>query len=261
MENNKLYNNIITGISKSLKDVLDETLTTHPFNKIRNYLDKIKEQYDINIYVDKKNDINPYYKIAFKYDDIQLTVCSNISNDSLLHIKEELTKKFEYVGYMYLKSFSEDNKLYFIFTPNKQNIINMNEIDDNYLFHICPTSVIHKIKAQGFCPYSKNKIFSYDPRIHFCFNNTPLPELRLLRTQLEYGRYGTFNKHDYSLIILDKTKIKDTIVFYKDLDYNYGIYTKQNLESNIIVDVLPIYAIDNSEYISEKFKNNINKIW
>lgn len=43
MENDKLYNNIINGISKSLKDVLDETLTTHPFDKIRNYLDKIKE--------------------------------------------------------------------------------------------------------------------------------------------------------------------------------------------------------------------------
>lgn len=106
MENNKLYNNIITGIYKSLKDVLDETLTTHPFNKIRNYLYKLTKKYDVTIVPEFGN----YEKLTIEdlnennFDDIELKIVpNNVKIDLNSTIFNSIKTDMQLPGYFFSK--------------------------------------------------------------------------------------------------------------------------------------------------------------
>lgn len=258
MENNKLYNNIITGISKSLKDVLDETLTTHPFNKIRNYLYKLTKKYDVTIVPEFGN----YEKLTIEdlnennFDDIELKIVpNNVKIDLNSTIFNNIKTDMQLPGYFFSKEMFGDvyhngqERQYFIFSPNKQNTIKIpSKIINGLIYHVCPKNVVDKIKKIGFVPKAKNKLFNYDPRIHFFFSNTPLYEIKRLVYQLK-----DLTHKDYSLITVNTEQMKN-IIFYKDIDEEYGIFTKNNISPKYIESIEDIDG-NITDYIRIKLKN------
>lgn len=259
MKNNKLYNNIINGISKSLKDVLDETLTTYPFDKIRNYLYKLTKKYDIYIKINYgKRRLNVADIEEVKYDDIELYVIPNNEKiDTASNIFKNIVNDIQLAGYFYSKEMYGDvyndgtDRQYFIFSPNVQNTIKISSnIIGDKIYHICPRNVVEKIKRIGFVPKMKNKLFSYDPRIHFFYNNTPKYEMRRLVSQ-----FNELTNKEYSLITIDTTNLQN-VSFYKDIDEEFGIYTKNNIRPEYIVSVEDIKGISLYDYIAAKINNN-----
>ena len=96
MENNKLYNNIINGISNSLKDVLDETIGTLQLNKTESILiDTIFNDLDNQIYLSNKVSYNDYKDIPqLSSTDILFKIYSLYNKISFLLQKFILIIKF-----------------------------------------------------------------------------------------------------------------------------------------------------------------------
>jgi len=123
--------------------------------------------------------------------------------------------------------------------------------DDNFLYHICPRYVTEKIKKIGFVPKSKNNVFEYDPRIHFFFPNTPMENMRLIRQQLDDNNKSNGNRHEYDLI---KIKIPENVIFYKNIDCQFGIFTNENIKPEYIEDIKPIDGITMRQYREHQLK-------
>ena len=94
----------------------------------------------------------------------------------------------------------------------------------------------------------QNKLFNYDPRIQFCFSNTPLYEIKRLVYQLK-----DLTHKDYSLITVNTEQMKN-IIFYKDIDEEYGIFTKNNISPKYIESIEDIDG-NITDYIRIKLKN------
>lgn len=87
MENNKFYNNIINGISNSLKDVLDETIGTLQLNKNESILIAIIfNDLDNQIYLLNKVSYNDYKDIPqLSSTDILYTLSYDINKFNSEH--------------------------------------------------------------------------------------------------------------------------------------------------------------------------------
>ena len=92
---------LINDISKIVKNKLDETFTTHPLHKIKNYFNKIKEELNINIdeYKEPSNFIKTEYLITDYFDDIQLDITHKTNNLFTSEEKEKINNKLQLIGY------------------------------------------------------------------------------------------------------------------------------------------------------------------
>ena len=251
---NQLYKNIINDISKIVKNKLDETFTTHPLYKIKKYFNKIKEELNINIdeYKEPSNFVKTEYLITNYFDDIQLDITHKTNNLFTSEEKEKINNKLQLIGYKLTRTFIDNfNIEHLFYTPNRQNTLNSKLIKSmNYLYHICPNYVVDKIKEKGFCPKAKNKLFTYDPRIHFCIGTIPYEYLREL-TYLLDRQNNSNGEHKYSVI---KIKCPQNIKFYKDLDYPFGVFTKENISPDYIEEINDIEPLSFIELLNKNLK-------
>lgn len=258
----ELYNKIMVAVSKEVKRILDETLTTYPYDKVTNYVLKLQKELNIIILQDVDNRaINPGF-IPKEYlnnegcDDkkilVRLLTNDNISDD--LNLCEKIKKGLQILGYKFSNFYNDidTNIEYMSFIPNKQNPLNLNSAVFNithHLYHICPHYVTNKIKKIGFVPKPKNSLFKYDPKIHFCFLSTPYFELQELKRELDINNKSEGNNHQYDLITI---RIPEGLKLYKDLDYQYGLYTMDNIRPEYIENIENIDSISLQNYMLQK---------
>jgi hypothetical protein len=257
-----LYNKIMVAVSKEVRRILDETLTTYPYNKVTNYILKLQKELNIIIsqYIDERP-TNPgfipkEYLNDEGYDDkkiiVRLLTNDNISDNK--ELCEKLQNGLQVLGYKFSNFYidKDSNIEYMSFIPNKQNSLNLNSLVFNithHLYHICPHYVTEKIKENGFVPKSKNSIFKYDSKIHFCFLSTPYFELQELKRELDENNKSNGNDHQYDLITI---RIPKDLKLYKDLDYQYGLYTIDNIGPEHIESIKNIDSISFDDYMLQK---------
>lgn len=258
MTKEELYTQIMENISKVVKQTLDETLTTFPFEKIKNYIKKLETQLDITITKEKKlnNNVPDILLNDKKFDDMQLDIIKNDKSNFNKEEKEIIDNKLQLIGYKYLTRYMLEEQEHLLYAPNMQNTIAYNNFESmEYLYHICPKYVVNKIKENGFCPKSKNSVFSYDPRIHFLYGNIPYIQIRYLASLLDSKNNSKGNNHQYCLI---KIKRPNNIKFYKDLDSQFGIFTKENISSKYIEEISDIELLSFTELLQQNlFKLNL----
>lgn len=257
MDKNMLYNQIMEKIGIVVQQVLDETLTTFPLDKVNKYKDKIESNLGIIINPDPKqnNKINNKFLKSDKFDDLQLDIIKKDGGIFTENEKQIISDKVQILGFKFLISYIDpyNNTEHLFYTPNMQNVIDNNAYNGmEYLYHICPDYVVNKIKEIGFCPKSKNSVFSYDPRIHFVFNCVSIQRLRMLTFELDSKNKSKGNNHKYCLI---KIKTPENIKFYKDLDYRYGVYTKENIPPEFIVQISDLEPMSFNEYLQNLASN------
>ena len=256
-----LYNKIMVSVSKEVRRILDETLTTYPYNKVTNYI--LKLQKELNIIIEQEdNSIDDPGFIPLDllnnegFDDmkikVRLLINENISEN--IELCDKIKNGLQVLGYKFSHFYigKETNIEYMIFMPNKQNSLNLNSkaFDiTHHLYHICPHYVISKIKKIGFVPKSKNSLFEYDPKIHFCFLSTPYIELQELKRELDISNNSVGNDHQYDLIII---RIPQNLKLYKDLNYKYGLYTMDNIGPEYIENIENIDSISPMDYYLQK---------
>lgn len=75
-----------------------------------------------------------------------------------------------------------------------------------------------------------NKFFAY-PEHTYCFIEKTSPEeIYNLKQQLKQ------NEEEYCLLVLDVSRISETVCFHLDPNYKYGIYTKDNIPPTAIIE-------------------------
>ena len=252
----QLYNSIMEDVSKIIKKHIDETFTTFPLDKIKKYKDKLENELNIIINPDNKNTLNKEFLEITKFDDQQLDI---IKKDKGIFTKEEkqiISDKVQLIGFKFLISYIDNytNTEHLFYTPNMQNNIDIHKFKAiNYMYHICPDYVVNKIKEKGFCPKAKNSVFSYDPRIHFIYGTVSIQILRMLAFELDSKNNSKGNNHKYCLI---KIKCPENIKFYKDLDYKYVVFTKENISPDYIINVSEIEPMSLTEFIFQNLAYN-----
>lgn len=104
------------------------------------------------------------------------------------------------------------------------------------LYHITHISNKDKIMRIGLCPYSKNGLFNYPSRIYFFKENTP--KEALIKAAMALKRYSakSFKDDRYCILKIDTNKLKDNIKFFADPNYEYGLYTLNNIPPSCIID-------------------------
>ena len=260
MDKDELFNKIMDKISIVVKQTLDETLTTFPLDKVENYIHKIENELNIIIKSEFKNDVPNSLKNTTQFDDKQLDIIKRDYSDFTEEEKIKLSDKLQLIGFKYLISYKDNYEVeHMFYTPNMQNTIDLFKFNDmKYLYHICPNYVVDKIQKNGFTPKAKNSVFIYDPRIHFVYGFVGIDILRMLAYELDMKNTSKGNKHEYSVI---KIKIPETIKFYKDFEYNYGVYTKENIDPSYIVDIKTLPNMSFNEYFkniaSNQYVNNL----
>lgn len=190
----------------------------------------------------KKEIINKYF-----LDDWQFRIITSMNNIDIAIIIPQIYKNhslikddMETMGYF--NSISKPivingfNYIQMQFEPTYQDDI-LNDVKNmGILYHSTLTSNINNIKQKGFIPSSKNNFFDYPDRIYFSKGNTDMKCLINITVQL--ANVNKQNVTDYSIIVIDTSKIPDNVKFYYDPNYQDGVFTEDTLPSNVIKSVM-----------------------
>jgi hypothetical protein len=102
-----------------------------------------------------------------------------------------------------------------------------------FIFHTTPNKNIPKIMSIGLCPYHKNGLFDYPPRIYFFKGDTSISTIKKMVRSME--KENGFTNKNYSLLTIDTSKIGDEVEFYPDPNYQFGLFTYGNIGKEAIV--------------------------
>lgn len=190
----------------------------------------------------KKEIVNKYFLDDWQFKiitaknniDIAIIIPQIYKNPSLIN------KDMETMGYF--NSVSEVvvingfNYIQMQFEPKYQDNI-LNEVKNmGIIYHSTLTSNVDSIKQKGFVPSSKNNMFKYPNRIYFSKGTIDIRHLIDITMQL--ANVSKQNCNDYSIIVIDTSKIPDNIEFYYDPNYQDGVFTEEILPSTIIKSVM-----------------------
>ena len=159
-----------------------------------------------------------------------------------------IEKWMRFIGYEFSRKYIDGIDIIYEFIPFKQDAISYDSpAMTRYIYHICPNKVKDKIMKYGLIPKTKNTLYSYTERIHFFTANTPKKELRFMCFQLSINSENADG--GYSLLTIDTHKIKN-IDIYKDLTYEFGVYSNEPINKSAIVAVEDIEPIPWHEYVT-----------
>ena len=159
-----------------------------------------------------------------------------------------IEKWMRFIGYEFSRKYIDGIDIIYEFIPFKQDAISYDSpAMTRYIYHICPNKVKDKIMKYGLIPKSKNTLYSYTERIHFFTANTPKKELKFMCFQLSSNSENADG--GYSLLTIDTHKIKN-IDIYKDLTYEFGVYSNEPINKSAIVAVEDIEPIPWEEYVT-----------
>ena len=115
---------------------------------------------------------------------------------------------------------------------------------ERYLTHITPSYNEGKILKNGFSPKSKNYVFNFPDRVYFSVGSTaPEESLRLLK-MLSLTNDSEGNDGWYTVFMVDLRKIPETVKFFRDQNYKNGVYTRENISPDCIVNSVRVNAND-----------------
>lgn len=109
--------------------------------------------------------------------------------------------------------------------------------EEKYLYHITPSYNEAKIKKLGFSPRAKNSMFNYPNRVYFIRGSVNSDEIMSIGEQLCQANRSDGNDGTYTVFTVDVDRIPETVPFYFDSNYKYGVYTNHNIKPDTIVGV------------------------
>ena len=211
-------NPISMALLKEKKDLNEGLIRTHPIETVKRYLIKLYQFDDSQLQIFKDNKIEKLRII--------------IPNNNMFI--EKIEKVMTLCGYFcsVKHDYPEvENWIYLNFEPKNQDDVNEYVRNMKYIFHVTPEKYINKIKKIGLKPTFKNKFFSYPDRVYFFINDTSPEEIYSLKNQLKQ------NNDKYCLLVIEVSKIPDNVNSYLDPNFEYGIYTNDNIPNGSIVEM------------------------
>jgi len=217
-ENYTIDNPVAVAIMEGRSTLCEGLIHTYPIKTAQRYLQKL-----------------------FSFDEGQTVIFSDNQIDKLRVVFPQNTvfinkvkKAMDLCGYFCSREDEYpyiDGWCYLHFEPKNQDEVNDYVRSMKHIYHVTPVKYLDKIKAIGLKPSFKNKFFAYPERT-YCFIEKTSPEkIYGLKQQLKQ------NEEKYCLLVLDVSKIPDTVCFYLDPNYKYGIYTKDNIPPTAIAEV------------------------
>ncbi|QFQ12604.1 hypothetical protein C7Y71_006015 [Pseudoprevotella muciniphila] len=155
---------------------------------------------------------------------------------------ELIKKAMDYCGY-YLGFPKEDNipinqLVTLQFEPKFQNNVSNNiRKEETTLLHLTPYYNLKKIQNIGFSPRLRNELFNYPSRIYFLRGSMNRQEMIDIGIQLNNANNSLGNTGKYALITLDVSAIPQEKSLFLDPNYPYGIFTMNNITSDVIINV------------------------
>ena len=235
-------------IKKLIFEEVLETLTTHRFDNAKSIVQRIAKTYDV-IVDSEEFSYNTISHKTDKFDDVVVKVIIPVHRDDITDDEYKgIEKWMRFIGYEFSRKYIDGIDIIYEFIPFKQDAISYDSpAMTRYIYHICPNKVKDKIMKYGLIPKTKNTLYSYTERIHFFTANTPKKELRFMCFQLSINSENADG--GYSLLTIDTHKIKN-IDIYKDLTYEFGVYSNEPINKSAIVAVEDIEPIPWHEYVT-----------
>lgn len=218
IENVTFDNPLSIRISQGQNRITEGLIKTYPIGITKRYLQKL-----------------------YGFDEGQIEIYENNSIEKIRIIipnKETFIDKIKSTlnlcGYFCSKEGNYpyiDNWVYLNFEPKIQSNVNDYVRQMSYIYHVTPSKYINKIAKIGLKPNFKNNFFTYPDRVYFFVNETIPNEIYQLKQQLKQ------NNEKYSLLIIDVSKMPEHINFFLDPNYDYGIYTNDNIPPDCIIEI------------------------
>ena len=249
MKNKKIKKLIFEEVLKHFAKIVYETLTTHRFDNAKSIVQRIAKTYDV-IVDSEEFSYNTISHKTDKFDDVVVKVIIPVHRDDITDDEYKgIEKWMRFIGYEFSRKYKNNfGAIVYEFIPFKQDAISYDSpAMTRYIYHICPNKVKDKIMKYGLIPKSKNTLYSYTERIHFFTANTPKKELKFMCFQLSANSENADG--GYSLLTIDTHKIKN-IDIYKDLTYEFGVYSNEPINKSAIVAVEDIEPIPWHEYVT-----------
>lgn len=219
IESVSLGNPISMAIYKGKEKLREGLIKTYPIQTARKYLQKL-----------------------YDFDDSQLTIFKDNVIEKLrvvipnkLDFSNKIKKAMDLCGYFCSRTDNYphvDGWIYLLFEPKHQEEVNNYVRSMKHIYHVTPTKFLKKIQKIGLIPTFKNTFFSYPERIYFFIEETHPQEIYSLRNQMRIN-----DNEQYCLLIIDVNKIPENVNFFIDPNYEYGIYTPNNIPPQAIIEV------------------------
>ena len=254
MKNKKIKKLIFEEVLKHFAKIVYETLTTHRFDNAKSIVQRIAKTYDV-IVDSEEFSYNTISHKTDKFDDVVVKVIIPVHRDDITDDEYKgIEKWMRFIGYEFSRKYMDGVDIIYEFIPFKQDAISYDSpAMTRYIYHICPNKVKDKIMKYGLIPKSKNTLYSYTERIHFFTANTPKKELKFMCFQLSANSENADG--GYSLLTIDTHKIKN-IDIYKDLTYEFGVYSNEPINKSAIVAVEDRESIPWHEYATHRYERD-----
>lgn len=122
------------------------------------------------------------------------------------------------------------------FEPKYQNQENNLIRSKKILFHITPGYNIPSLRKNGFIPQHKNKIFTYPNRVYFVKGDAKKYEIINLAKQLCSVNTDPKNDGVYFILTILLSKVADSVNFYLDPNYSYGVFTEDAFSYDCVIN-------------------------
>ena len=127
------------------------------------------------------------------------------------------------------------------YEPNHQNNVNELVHEEDYIYHLTPSNKVSKIRDNGLCPKTNNKMFKYPGRIYFFLHEPDMDECLVLMKQfyqesLRKARSSgakVVYTGPYTLLKIDTRRVADCDFSYDPNAYDC-IYTYDNISPEAI---------------------------
>lgn len=124
---------------------------------------------------------------------------------------------------------------YLNFEPKNQGDVNVYVRNMKRIYHVTHEKNMKKIMQIGLTPKFRKPLFSYPERIYLFVEDTSPDEIYSLTKQFSEVK-GEEGKHCF--IMIDVAKIPENVNFFLDPNYEFGIYTKENIPPTAFFEVL-----------------------
>lgn len=153
-------------------------------------------------------------------------------------IIEDMTSLGYFVARKWYQINSKDNQkyLYIKFDPKYQKNETDNIRKGRYLYHVSPVINHNSIMNHGFVPLHKNKYLGYPPRVYLFKADIMPNDLKDIVNNIDAFK-TELTKHDYTIYLIDLNNVSKDILFYNDCNYEYGVFTEQNIPYDSVIGI------------------------
>lgn len=165
-----------------------------------------------------------------------------IASPNVSHIEEGLVHAMDTCGYHLgqkrVLPFSDGKFLILQFeAKHQENIAEKLRTEETTLLHITPAYNRNSIVAIGLSPKAKNSLFNYPNRVYFLRGSTSIQRVIEIAKQLSNANQSKGNNQKYIVLRLDLERIPKETKFFFDPNYQFSVFTTENIRPEAIVDI------------------------